>query len=209
MRPTKIILILFCFSIAFCGCKKEDVLEVYPEMEGYWVTAAYGPGGTVIDITEGKNSNYNRYEGSEIHAKGKATIKGNSLKIGKEEFIIREFPHYDGNGDYSMKINTDVVIKSIAPRVLGIDEYPNLVDLHLWYADLSDQGFTHRYFRDRVQSLDLQYKLQTDTAWTTITNWTAPGINNLLAASTYDCRIKAHYSWGDSEYSRSTTFTTQ
>ena len=208
MRYIKIIAALFVFTIAFCGCKKE-ALQVHPEMEGHWRTAAVGPGGMIIVITDGKTSTYNDYGApGDPSSKGTAKLKAMELKIGNEVLTVNEFPHYAANGDYGMTVDGQWLIKSITPRVSGIDEYSNLVDLHLWFADLTDQGFTHGYFRDRVESLDLQYKLQTDPAWITITNWTAPGITNLLAASTYECRIKAHYPWGDSEYSQVITFTT-
>ncbi len=208
MRSTKSIAAIFLFIIAFCGCKKEAV-EVHPQMKGHWRTGAVGPGGTIIVITEGGTSTYNAYGGAgDPSSSGSAKLKGMELKIGKIVLTVNEFPHYSSNGDYGMRVQGSWLIKSIAPRVPGIDVYTNLVDVHLWYADLSDQGFTHAYFRDRVESLDLQYKLQTDTTWTTITNWTAPGITNLLAASAYEYRIKAHYSWGDSEYSPVGTFST-
>jgi hypothetical protein len=194
--------------ITVCGCKKEAI-EVHPEMEGHWRTAAVGPGGAVLNITEGTSS-YNNYDGSEIHTDGTAKIKGNRLKIGREEFQIIAFPHYDGNGDYLMNIDGSKMIKSITPRTLGVDEFADHAKLYLWFASPSDQGFTHGYFHDRVESLDLQYKLQSETIWTTITGWGNPDyiITGLASASVYQCRIKVHYEWGDSEYSGITTFTT-
>jgi hypothetical protein len=208
MKSSKIISFFFLFAILFFGCRKEAI-EIHPEMEGHWRTEAVGPGGVVVEIEEGKQSSYfNSDVPEEINEKGKARIKGDKLKIGKEELTINEFPRYDMNGDYSMVVNGNTLIKSITPRVTNIDTFSDHVYIYLWFAGLSDQGFTNGYFHEHMQSLDLQYKLQSDLSWTTITNWTSQTINNLSPASTYEFRIKAYYPWGNSEFSQVQTFTT-
>jgi hypothetical protein len=210
MKPLQSIVLLVAFTALFAGCRKEAI-NVHPEMIGHWRTAAVGPGGTILEINEETSSmTYNRpYE----RTIGKAKLKGNTLKIGREEFEVTEFPHYDGNGDYIIKIDGGVLIKSITPRVLGVTTFSDHATLGLWFASPGDQGFTNSYFKDNLTSLELQYKLQSASAWTTITNWTVLGsgegeITGLDPASVYECRTKAHYPWGDSDYSVITTFTT-
>lgn len=200
--------LVVCAALFINSCKKE-ALKVHPEMEGHWRTTAVGPDGVIVEIKDGGTSTYNNYgEPGDPSSSGTAKLKSNQLKIGKEVLIIEEFPHYNYEGDYGMLTNKGWLIKSITPRILGIEQQPGNVHLSLWFADPSDQGFTHGYFNDHLETLDLQYKLQSASAWITITNWTTGDINNLLPASIYECRMKAHYPWGDSEYSLVTTFTT-
>ncbi|MDQ3110760.1 MAG: fibronectin type III domain-containing protein [Bacteroidota bacterium] len=213
MKAGNSILFFVVLAASFMGCKKEAI-EVHPELEGHWRTEAVGPYGVVLVIKEGKESFYNNYDRPDFSERGEVKIKEKNLKIGHYEMAITEYPHYNSNGDYGMVIDGYWLIKSITPRVLGVQAFTDHADLGLWFASPGEQGFTNGYFKNNLISLDLQYKLQNAPDWITLTNWNfgsveAASITGLLPASVYECRMKAHYPWGDSEYSIITIFTTQ
>ena len=179
-------------------------------MEGYWISYNYYPDGHTgqyLYIHDGKSSVYYSGNGDNVNVKGRAKIHDEKLRIKNETLKISVFPAYSEKGDYRMIANGYNLIKSAAPRISTTNITTSEATLIIHLGDYA----AGTYFLENAESFDVDYKLQADSAWTTI-NW-QPNINHiitgLLPASTYECRMKANYPWEDSEFCPTITFTTQ
>lgn len=89
------IVVLFLFSLALLGCKKESATQ-RPEFIGFWRSTFMQDFVYTIKIDENGNGDYTEYnlEGGELHIKGDARVTDEKLKIGKyHHFTITEYPH--------------------------------------------------------------------------------------------------------------------
>lgn len=93
-----ILLLLAAFS-----CKKKAA-EVNPDYIGYW-TGSDSEKSYSLEIQSSSKAVYNRYKDfSTVEVKGRAKIKGNTLKVLTKKFTIDQEPRQDAlnPGTYTM-----------------------------------------------------------------------------------------------------------
>jgi hypothetical protein len=180
MKSAKTILILFCFSIAFCGCKK-DAVEIHPDLLGIWNSDS----GNKLIIKSDEKSSYTIgiYPNAKTE-QGKAKIKNDRLKVGHAELHITSYPAYDSDGNYYFltdegKFYGAYAVLNPAATVSGNDV------TFSWTNVVSPEGWS--------DGKRIEYKLTSSSTWMSFGADWSPSSYLLtgLAPGIYEWRIKS------------------
>jgi hypothetical protein len=190
--------------IAFCGCKKE-VLKVHPELEGIWTSENYTSSEREKIVVDSKgNGLYERIVNSEItiNEEGKARIKKDVLKIGKEEFKIIAYPTYDNEGNYFIVTDKGIffgVYAVVDPQLTS----NGIVVTFSWTNKTTPSNW--------VDEKQIDIKRAQDETWTNVdcngfpSNYSLTNFQN----GVYHWRIKSTRGPNSSQYSPIQTFLIQ
>jgi hypothetical protein len=204
MKPVKSILFLVAFASIFMGCRKE-ALEVYPDLEGEWNSELFTEqNGILIRVLQpGQDSYYTEIiDGDRTNEVGKAEIKNDILKIGKNKIKITSYPGYDNLGNYSFNTTDGKFIGAYAvvhPEAIAVGTTATFQ----W--EIPRQG-------SKVDTKFIDYKISANEEWTTIDCSQHVGgyiLSGLQPATSYEWRIKTKRGIHSSAYSAIQTFTTQ
>jgi hypothetical protein len=189
----------FCILVlVFSSCKKVD--NKAPELIGRW---ADNNNRVYIVIHDDSHAEYS--DCSEVTSgnckeerNGTARINGDELHLCRHRFSISQWPAYDAEGNYFIRLDDKTFIGCAVPAMLTVDQVTSTSAQLNWFSDPAYEKFT------------IEYKKSSAPQWSSVDVFTYYYMLSGLSASTsYDWRVKAYCQGNNSMFTAVSTFVTQ